>query len=362
MSLRTYGLVARTGLVLLGALILGAGTAIAYESYHDPNLNDQGYCSTCHPGFAGGRSDVTHDLHTGGNDPVTVECNLCHTGSGRDNPFTMWSTGDNGDGLGCAGCHGRDYGQTIEQDYRGFTLVGLPKNSGWGLRAHHAAAGIDVCATCHLDGATNPPTADDGTPLPEDVIDPTPATAPIHYYLRSDVSLGGNPVDPCTNEDTANDADTEGLDNDGDDLYDTADPDCAVVVAGPGETSGAGLPMLLVTAHDPATSTMDLTFGVNCETENNIIALGNLVDVASYNYTAQVCGLGITGSFTWAGYPTSPDSFYFIVVGTKGMVQGSYGTSLEYDVGGVPIVTERPDDVVNTTCGMLSQDLPNRCD
>jgi hypothetical protein len=160
---------------------------------------------------------------------VTGNCNLCHTGSGRDNPLTMWSTGD---GLGCAGCHGKDYGETTEQNYRGFSTQGKQKNSAWGLRRHHAQNGITVCADCHSDGATSPPTADDGTPWPEDMIvdDPGNGTGPTHYYDRADVNFGGSSVDPCTNEDSGNDADSQGLDNDGDDLYDAADPDCS---AGP---------------------------------------------------------------------------------------------------------------------------------
>jgi PKD repeat protein len=195
-------------LVMIAALVGWAGDASAFESYHDPNQNDTGYCSDCHPGFAGGRSDVTHALHTGGSDPVTTNCDLCHTGSGRDNPLTMWSTGDADDGQGCAGCHGRDYGETVGADYRGFPITGLPKSSGYGLRRHHANNGITQCESCHGVVAIEP----------ENV---SPA-----YYARADVSLGGSPMNPCTNEDTANDADALGLDNDGDLLYDADDADC----------------------------------------------------------------------------------------------------------------------------------------
>ena len=184
----------------------------AYESYHDPALNDEGYCVTCHPGFTGGRSDVLHQLHVSG-DGVTTNCNLCHTGSGRDNPLTMWSFGDALNGLGCAGCHGRNYGETISQDYQGLPTAGDPKASGYGLRRHHALHDVTICATCHTPDV--PPGGE---------IFPESENAP--YYGRTDVSLGGQPMDTCTNEDTANDADTIGLDNDGDDLYELADPDC----------------------------------------------------------------------------------------------------------------------------------------
>jgi hypothetical protein len=200
---------------LLAQLMLCLQT-VAFESYHDPNQNDQGYCSDCHPGFKAGRNDTLHALHTGGGDPITTNCDLCHTGSGRDNPLTLWSAADGDTGLGCAGCHGRDYGETVENDHRGFSTQGRPKNSGWGLRRHHASVGITTCANCH----------DDGEPLPENVMNPGLGNT-THYFFRSDVSLGGSPMDTCVNEDTANDADGIGLDNDGDGLYDENDPDCS---------------------------------------------------------------------------------------------------------------------------------------
>ena len=69
--------------LLLSAVFLIVQAA-AFESYHAPAKNDEGYCSMCHPGFKGGRSDTLHSLHTGGSDPITTNCDLCHTGSGRD--------------------------------------------------------------------------------------------------------------------------------------------------------------------------------------------------------------------------------------------------------------------------------------
>lgn len=132
--------------------------------------------------------------------------------------MTMWSAGDNDDGLGCMGCHGRDYGETISSNYQGLSIVGKAKNSGVGLRQHHAISGINVCAGCH---------GGDPTPYPENVIDPGLGNT-THYYFRGDVGLGGQPVDPSNNEISANTYSRQsgpGLDNDGDDLYNMADPD-----------------------------------------------------------------------------------------------------------------------------------------
>ncbi len=207
-------------LIALASGCLIATPAMAYESYHDPALSDQGYCAACHPGFGGGRSDTLHALHTGGSDPVTQNCDLCHTGSSRDNPLTMWSTGDSGtNGLGCMGCHGNDYGETIQANYRGFAIAGRHKNSGYGLRRHHARSGVAICATCNTNDANV-------QHYGENVIDPGLGFT-RHYYLRSDVSLGGQPVNPCNNEHSLNNTnDTRGLDNDGDRAYGPDDPDC----------------------------------------------------------------------------------------------------------------------------------------
>jgi cysteine-rich repeat protein len=179
-------------LAALMTFSIWASNAEAYEDY-------QG-CVSCHPGFSGGRSDVTHSLHTGGGSPLTTNCDLCHTGSGRSNPLTLWSIYNSGNGYGCAGCHGRYYGETIDSNYSGFGIAGLPKSSAWGLRKVHNNGGVSECYDCHDT---------DGEPLPENQQPP--------YY--ADPNSGSNVIDPCA----------DNLDNDGDGLWDVDDPDCAEV-------------------------------------------------------------------------------------------------------------------------------------
>jgi hypothetical protein len=170
-----------------------------------PRYNDG--CQTCHRAFDGPTSpkgtifpsDSKHEMHRGAQNMKT-DCDLCHTTGDDRNPYIASSNGTaNNPGVGCTGCHGRDYGGAIG-------------SSGVGLRAHHAAAGFAFCYDCHL-------IEDEPTPLPEWV-------SPI-YYGTADTNVD----DPCNTLagflENWSIGDTQGLDNDGDMLYDGDDPDCA---------------------------------------------------------------------------------------------------------------------------------------
>ncbi|UCD75518.1 MAG: hypothetical protein JSV91_01100 [Phycisphaerales bacterium] len=185
------------GLAVL-LLSLTATTTVAFERYDEGCDNGD-----CHGGFWTGvspkgtvfPSDNKHEMHKGPND-MNSDCNLCHGGEGE---MVLNSSGgtDNNPGVGCVGCHGRDYGGGIG-------------NSGVGLRAHHVNSGVTICAGCH---------SNDPDPLPENV-SPT-------YYGTPDTNCD----DPCNvgpaHLENYSIGDTLGLDNDGDLLYDTDDPDCA---------------------------------------------------------------------------------------------------------------------------------------
>ncbi len=130
-----------------------------------------------------------------------TDCLMCHTSVG-DNPFTYTSASDGfggSPGFGCAGCHGRDYGGDHPQ--------------GVGLRAHHLAAGVLACLSCHTD---------DPAPLPENILPP--------YYgsFETNAFDSCNPLFPPDTWGESFSLDNDlGLDNDGDGLYDNVeDPDC----------------------------------------------------------------------------------------------------------------------------------------
>ncbi|MHC4775931.1 MAG: hypothetical protein ACYTBR_11810, partial [Planctomycetota bacterium] len=178
----------------LAAVLIGIGvqSSLAYPRYTDG-------CQDCHGIFDGPESpkgtvfpsDSKHEMHRATAN-MDTDCLLCHFNPG-DSPFTYQSAGTgNTPGYGCAGCHGRDYGGDHPECV--------------GLRQHHLAHGVTACLLCHND----PP------PLPESVNPP--------YYGSPDTKAD----DSCNSApdllENWSVGDTEGLDNDGDDLYDGADP------------------------------------------------------------------------------------------------------------------------------------------
>ena len=104
------------------------------------------------------------------------------------------------DPISCVGCHGRSEG-------------GPP--TAMGLRQHHDNSGVTLCRGCH--GDANPANA---TPVGEDIMPP--------YYFTPDANHPNKPTDACDiNLTESAVAVGQGLDNDGDLLYDANDPDCA---------------------------------------------------------------------------------------------------------------------------------------
>ncbi len=179
------------GLLCLAAL----EPARAYPRYRDPATGG-GNCSDCHGAFTDSTSpkgtvfpsNSKHEMHRASTSMATA-CNLCHSSSDNRNPFTYTSAGTaSNPGLGCSGCH-----------------------DGAGLRAHHAANGITVCADCHLPE----------TPSPENVKPPYYGTPDTRADHPENLVRAAN-----TNENWSS-GDFIGLDNDGNNLYDAADFSCA---------------------------------------------------------------------------------------------------------------------------------------
>ena len=278
----------------------------AYERYQDGC--NQG---ACHGDFTSATSPKgntfpsgsKHEMHRASSE-MNTECNLCHTNGDNRNPFTGSSQGTAANpGLGCTGCH-----------------------NGAGLRLHHDNNGIAECISCHGPGS----------PPPE-------STSPT-YYGTVDTNADG----PCnsiaaarTNENWTVDTIYEGLDNDGDNLYDGFDPDCAPPGT-PGETNP-----LVVEAHDKTNGILTLSYGAACSASDYSLEYGDLAQ-ATPNYLGRQCAIGASGTYNWT-YPAGSAPVFFLIVANDGVAEGSYGVSAS---------GERAPD----PAGCVVQDLTGRCD
>jgi len=195
------------GLFILLTLMGLATTAGAFPQYSTSG-GATGYCADCHGAFASGPTPYLsqHDgaawknpttaanmnIHDGHRTyMLSSDCNACH-GATRTPVILNLSNGGTGlQPIGCSGCHNGD-----------------------GLRQHHESSGAYACSGCHAPG----------TPPAENVAPP--------YYFTPDAAHPNKPTDPCNaNGSESRVAPTAGLDNDGNLLYDAADPACKPAVA-----------------------------------------------------------------------------------------------------------------------------------
>jgi hypothetical protein len=189
------------------ALAIGTPDARAFPTYSGWWL---GECSTCHGDFRAptylppSRDQAWADfagfgaLHGNHMNMLFFNCDACHLdGSNPTAPVFMSQSGDRDFPMSCNGCHAR-----AEPNAGGIV-------TGAGLRRHHWNAGVP-CTPCHAD--SEPSQGFD--PVGEHVLPPNYAALDIEPCNRA----------PDFLEDFAGSA--LGLDNDGDDFYDEADPNC----------------------------------------------------------------------------------------------------------------------------------------
>jgi hypothetical protein len=239
------------------------GLAALFILFAAPNshANERygGGCDSCHGDFTGGVSpkgstfpgDDKHQMHRS-NSEMDSDCSLCHTSVG-DNPFIGSSAGTaNNPGLGCVGCHGRAADAGNDSISAGY---------GAGLRQHHDNAGVGSCRLCHSDANPN-----NYTPVGEDWEAP-------YYGVAADSNVANacNLVASARTNENWTVGDFTGLDNDGDLIYDAADPDCAPPTPTPGDINFDGAADIVwrntVTgqnwAYLMAGSTIDQSFEIN---------------------------------------------------------------------------------------------------
>jgi hypothetical protein len=132
------------------------------------------------------------------------------------------------------------------------------------------------------------------------------------------------PTSACnSSEDIA--GSSNGQDNDGERLYEGADPDCPCPAsATPGEVSVLGLPQVQITSHNLTSGQVTVTYGGTCCATGNNFYYGLLSNLPSYTYSGSDCSLDNSGSYTWS-YPTDQQSYFFLIAADDGSVEGSYG-------------------------------------
>jgi hypothetical protein len=199
----------RTAWAIVLCVGLLAPSAHAAPSF-DPDGTKTSGCVTCHDQFGNGDGPLhnQHILKFG-----ITQCNTCHPLGGGTTPVLTYHSGAGG-GLGCAGCHGLDYGETSPNS-------GEPKATAYGLRQYHEIEeGITSCGLaggCHVPGSLGHP-----NPFPPIMAE---NVAPPYYGVNAP-----NLLDPCSSDQedmTVDVGEFLGLDNDGDGLRDwPADPDC----------------------------------------------------------------------------------------------------------------------------------------
>jgi len=208
---------------------------------------------------------------------LSGDCNACHYGTGRTPVYLGMSTGGTGlTNLGCVGCHGRG------EDNNGTATIGA------GLRQHHFRAGETVCLDCHDD-------ADPGsyTPAAENV--------PPPYYFTPDSARPNKPTNSCNQSGKENFAGSaQGLDNDGNGLYDGNDPACQTVGCTDNDADGYGSNGASTCAKGTAIDCNDNNAAVNPgATDNTCNGIDeNCSGAADEGYVpaSTVCGKGICAS------------------------------------------------------------------
>jgi hypothetical protein len=202
------------------AIGLWSQVGSAYDQYSQ-NGGDATNCGACHGDFRaiaytsprdGMNWGNLHNLHR--TTMLASDCDACHGANTFPVILDSSSGGTGLDPIGCAGCHGR-----AEDNVAGNPEVDAGRTGyGAGLRQHHFTTGTAICANCHLDA--NPASY---TPVGENALPP--------YYANPGTGHPAMPDDACnanTSEDFA--GASEGLDNDGDDVYDTGDSNCMTPV------------------------------------------------------------------------------------------------------------------------------------
>lgn len=282
-----YGKAGIVFFFLLMFSMLAGGGLFSTDSHAYQRYNDG--CQNCHGAFTGSTSPKgtvfpggnKHTMHNGASN-MDTDCNLCHTSGDNRNPFLKSSDGLPGiTGLGCTGCH-----------------------NGAGLRQHHRVTGASACSGCHASPEVAPPES---------------TNPPYYGTTGTKANNACNPVAQANINENWSVGDFLGLDNDGDNLYDTNDPDCSSVTAGPLTVSPAGGLTSSGTAGGPFTPSSQIYTLTNTGT-------------ASMNWTASKVQSWVTlstGAGTLAAGATTTVTAS-INSGANSLAAGSYSDNVTF--------------------------------
>jgi hypothetical protein len=203
----------------LFVLVMSSSYIHAYERYNDG-------CQNCHGAFFDETSPKGTIFVYQGNKlemhripyDMETDCHMCHKNGDKNNPYLGKSAGHPPvPGIGCTGCHGREEDAGNDSVSNGL---------GAGLRQHHwnadriintesGSLSSQICADCHSD--SDPANY---TPVGEHV---------IPSFYGTEYTNADNPCNEVAQHNINENWDGfnfEGLDNDGDGIYDMNDPDC----------------------------------------------------------------------------------------------------------------------------------------
>jgi hypothetical protein len=223
------------------ALAIWAARSDAYLTYSENR--DATNCAACHGGFQAPNYVSSHDGTLWGTDLMSGhssmvgsgECVTCHQSLSVLFPVSIGaSAGAQGlSPTSCVGCHGRDQDAGHDGTFPG---------RGAGLRQHHFRAEVQICSTCHADA--DPASY---TPVGESV--------PPANYFTPDAAHPNKPTDPCNANGSESKFGPTGLDNDGNGIYDLADPACAPAVTPTSTATPTFTLATTATATPPPTAT-----------------------------------------------------------------------------------------------------------
>jgi hypothetical protein len=121
---------------------------------------------------------------------------------------------------------------------------------------------------------------------------------------------------------------------------------CTTEVPSPRPAQG-----LLVPLSDTAAQTLDITWDVSsCVAADYSLLYGSLANVDTYAVLGSECSLGTGGTFSWS---VPSGNLFFLVVGTAGTVESSWGTN---SAG-----AERLGTTPSGQCGASSKDVAASC-